>query len=125
MMLRTGLATIPMVVRLRSWRFVNPTTGFLMTSLIGFDQFGEEYRPCKLTRHVYGIARKKDQNDFVFSRNLDYKLYGILKQHSVNKPVLVFCATRKGVMTTAEQLMKEYEQSTEKKEVLPWARPRR
>lgn len=90
-----------------------------------YEQFGEEYRPCKLTRHVYGVTRKKDQNDFVFSRNLDFKLYGILKQHSVDKPVLVFCATRKGVMATAEQLMKEYEQDTEQKESVPWTRPRR
>lgn len=28
-------------------------------------------------------------------------------------------------MTTAEQLLKEYEDATEKKKTLPWARPRR
>ena len=61
----------------------------------------------------------------MFARNLDFKLYGILKQHSVNKPVLVFCSTRKGVVATAEQLMKEYEQNTNQKDSLPWTRPRR
>ena len=59
-------------------------------------QFGDEYRPCKLTKFVYGFPRKKDQNDFMFARVLDYRLYGILKDHSVDKPVLVFCPTRKG-----------------------------
>lgn len=59
-------------------------------------QFGEEYRPCKLTRHVYGYPRKQ-QNEFQFNRALDYKLFQVLQQHSVNKPILVFCATRKGL----------------------------
>ena len=61
----------------------------------------------------------------MFARVLDYRLYGILKEHSVDKPVLVFCPTRKGshphstlcmiprltltllgVFATAEQLVK-------------------
>ncbi|KAG5647300.1 hypothetical protein DXG03_000837 [Asterophora parasitica] len=57
--------------------------------------FGEEFRPCKLTRHVIGVHRQKGQNDFVFTKNLDYKLFGALQQYSVGKPILVFCSTRK------------------------------
>ena len=117
------------------------------------DQFGEEYRPCKLSRFVVPIQRKRDQNDFVFARSLDFKIYGVLEQHSVGKPILVFCSTRKGeftnnnlvlggaywdnlitkcgrcgvvgVMVTAEQLLKEYDEATAQKKKTPWARPGR
>jgi len=60
-------------------------------------QFDESFRPCKLTRHVYAYFRPKGQHDLLFSRNLDYKLFGVLATHAVGKPILVFCATRKGV----------------------------
>ena len=63
-------------------------------------QFGEEYRPCKLTKIVYGIPHKRGQNDFAFQKTLDYRLFGILQQHSVNKPILVFCSTRRGKLNT-------------------------
>ncbi|CAL1705677.1 unnamed protein product [Somion occarium] len=113
-------ATVPNIQDVANWIGRGPNGGPAIVK-----EFGEEYRPCKLTRHIYGIPRKQDQNDFQFTRILDYRLYGILQQHSINKPILVFCATRKGVMTTAEQLLKEYEDATEKKKMLPWARPRR
>ncbi|KAG6860959.1 hypothetical protein C0995_005623 [Termitomyces sp. Mi166 len=59
-------------------------------------EFGEEFRPCKLTRFVIGVPRPKGQNDFAFNKSLDYKLFMALQQYSV------------GVLTTAEQLMKDY-----------------
>ncbi|KAL4247433.1 Meiotic Crossover Helicase [Abortiporus biennis] len=88
-------------------------------------EFGEEYRPCKLSKFVYGVPRRQNQNDFQFLKSLDYKLYAILQQHAANKPVLVFSATRRSVTDTAEQLLKEYEQATQQKKTLPWNRPRR
>ncbi|KAF9482801.1 P-loop containing nucleoside triphosphate hydrolase protein [Pholiota conissans] len=88
-------------------------------------EFGEAYRPCQLTRHVIGIPRRSGQNDFQFAKLLDYKLYSTLQQLSVGKPILVFCATRKGVFGTAEQLMKEFLENENKRANLPWSRPSR
>ncbi|KAF8965195.1 P-loop containing nucleoside triphosphate hydrolase protein [Flammula alnicola] len=88
-------------------------------------EFGEDYRPCQLTRHVVGIPRRTGQNDFQFAKILDYKLFSILKQFSVGKPILIFCSTRKGVFGTAEQLMKEFTETESKKGSLPWSHPPR
>ena len=112
-------ATVPNIDDVAAWIGNGPHGGPATVM-----EFGEDYRPCKLTRHVVGVARKKDQNDFMFTRVLDFKLYGVLSQHSVNKPVLVFCATRKGVLATAEQLLKEYEEQLTKGEPVPWTKPR-
>ena len=68
-----------------------------MFRILIFEQFGEENRPCKLKRFVYGIARAKTMNDWIFSSILEQKLFGIMQQHSVNKPTLIFCPTRKGM----------------------------
>ncbi|THG99966.1 hypothetical protein EW026_g2490 [Hermanssonia centrifuga] len=87
-------ATVPNIQDVAGWIGKGPEGGPATVM-----EFGEEYRPCKLTRIVYGVQRKKDQNDFMFTRLLDFRLYGILKQHSVDKPVLVFCATRKAAHT--------------------------
>ena len=35
-------------------------------------------------------------NDWVFATLLDQRLFPILQQHSVDKPIMVFCPTRKG-----------------------------
>ncbi|KAG6892918.1 hypothetical protein C0992_011886, partial [Termitomyces sp. T32_za158] len=84
-------------------------------------KFGEEFRPCKLTRFVIGVPRSKGQNDFAFSKSLDYKLFRALQQHSVGKPIMIFCSTRKGVFTAAEQLMKDYLKAEKGRKSLPWS----
>ncbi|KAJ6490475.1 hypothetical protein DFH09DRAFT_1003499 [Mycena vulgaris] len=88
-------------------------------------QFGEEFRPCKLTRHVVGIPRQRNDNDFSFTRKLDFKLFPALQTHSVGKPILVFVSTRKGVLVTAEQLLKDYSEAEQTKQPLPWSHPKR
>jgi hypothetical protein len=60
-------------------------------------QFGDDYRPCRLTRHVVAVPKKNEMNDFQFAKSLDFKLFSTLQQYSVGKPILVFCATRKGM----------------------------
>ncbi|KAF9052836.1 hypothetical protein BJ165DRAFT_1339967 [Panaeolus papilionaceus] len=87
-------------------------------------QFGDEYRPCKLTRHVVPVHRRHDQNDFQFAKTLDYKLFQVIQEYSTGRPILIFCPTRKGVFDAAEQLLKDYDVLEAKKESLPWMRPR-
>ncbi|KAG6900409.1 hypothetical protein C0993_011102 [Termitomyces sp. T159_Od127] len=88
-------------------------------------EFGEEFRPCKLTRFVIGVPRFKGQNDFAFSKSLDYKLFMALQQYSVGKPIMIFCSTRKGVFATAEQLMKDYLEAEKGRQSLPWSHTKR
>ncbi|KAH9901512.1 P-loop containing nucleoside triphosphate hydrolase protein [Cubamyces lactineus] len=111
-------ATVPNIMDVADWVGSRANGGPAMVK-----EFGEEYRPCKLSRYVYGVVRRRDANDFVFAKALDYKLYGILQQHCNNKPVLVFCPTRKGVMSAAEHILKEYEEAITRKETLPWSKP--
>jgi len=64
-----------------------------------------------------------------------------LQEYSVGKPILIFCATRKGILKalegfrlelktnllgvfgTAEQLLKEFTENEASKSKLPWSRP--
>ncbi|TFK76347.1 P-loop containing nucleoside triphosphate hydrolase protein [Pluteus cervinus] len=85
-------------------------------------EFGDEYRPCKLTRHVIGVPRK-GANEFAFPRMLDSRLFPSLQTYSTGKPILIFCATRKGVIGTAEHLKKAYEEAEARLDRLPWKRP--
>ncbi|KAK4237802.1 hypothetical protein C8A03DRAFT_15674 [Achaetomium macrosporum] len=64
--------------------------------------FGEEFRPVKLQKFVYGF--EFNSNDFMFDRFLSQKLPGIISKHTRQKPVLVFCFTRKSCENTAVTL---------------------
>ncbi|KZV62156.1 P-loop containing nucleoside triphosphate hydrolase protein [Peniophora sp. CONT] len=112
-------ATVPNVNDVASW--VGAKTGDGPAEVF---EFGDEFRPCKLERHVYPVARKQNQNDFMFAKSLDKRLFQILQQHSVNKPILVFVSTRNGVWATADQLAADYEQAVTSKQTLPWSRPK-
>ncbi|KAG8907978.1 Sec63 [Tulasnella sp. 403] len=87
-------------------------------------KFGEEYRPCKIVRHVYSYPMR-NQNPYQFLRGLDFKLFDLLQKHACGKPVLIFCPTRKGVSGTAEQLAKDYKKLVDEKKSLPWILPSR
>ncbi|KAI5117308.1 hypothetical protein M0805_005536 [Coniferiporia weirii] len=113
-------ATVPNIRDVANW-IGNSSLGSEASATVF--EFGEEYRPCKITRHVYGYPRK-NQNDFQFTRMLDFKLYSVLQQHACGKPILIFCNTRKGVLSTAEQLLKDYEQTVSNRQNAPWTQPR-
>ncbi|KAL5476424.1 HFM1_2 [Sanghuangporus weigelae] len=113
-------ATVPNIRDIADW-IGNPSIDGNASATVF--EFGEDYRPCKITRHIYGVTRK-NQNDFQFSRALDYKVYSVLEQHACGKPILIFCSTRKGTLTTAEQLLKEYEEAVTKKQKTAWAPPK-
>ncbi|KAG5724012.1 ATP-dependent DNA helicase MER3 [Termitomyces sp. T112] len=114
-------ATVPNIQDIAAWIGSNGQSNIPAKVF----QFGEEFRPCKLTRFVIGVSRPKGQNDFAFSKSLDYKLFMALQQYSMGKPIMVFCSTRKGVFTTAEQLMKDYLEAENGRKSLPWSHPKR
>ncbi|KAK3291195.1 uncharacterized protein B0H64DRAFT_44294 [Chaetomium fimeti] len=66
------------------------------------ETFGEEFRPVKLQKFVYGFD--SNGNDFIFDRFLDQKLPGVLSKHARQKPILIFCFTRKSCESTAAML---------------------
>ncbi|KAG8734229.1 Sec63 [Ceratobasidium sp. 423] len=112
-------ATAPNIEDLKDW--LSSCSSGEPTAMF---KFGDEYRPCKLQRHVYGYIRPTGYNDFQFMKTLDYKLFPIIQAHSTGKPVLVFCPTRKSVMATAVHLMEVCQKMIESKESLPWSPPR-
>ncbi|TFK30070.1 P-loop containing nucleoside triphosphate hydrolase protein [Coprinopsis marcescibilis] len=113
-------ATVPNIDDIACWIGNSQNSGPAITL-----KFGEEYRPCKLTRHVVGFGRRREQNTFQFVKILDAKLFGVIQKYSAGKPILVFVATRKGVFATAEQLMKEYKECENKRLPVPWTHPSR
>ncbi|EGG08721.1 uncharacterized protein MELLADRAFT_84583 [Melampsora larici-populina 98AG31] len=83
--------------------------------------FGEEYRPIKLSKFVYGVARKKDQTEYQFMSILNFKLMDMIISHSSGKPTLIFCGTRKSALQAAETISKAYEKLVESNPgKLPW-----
>ena len=89
-------ATIPNVEDIAAWLQVPP---------MGLLVFGSEYRPVAVDVKVYGFPRAR--NDFIFDRNLNYKLCDLIAQYAQGRPTLVFCSSRKGAAQAAQQVAKE------------------
>jgi ATP-dependent DNA helicase HFM1/MER3 len=66
------------------------------------ETFGEDFRPVKLQKHVYGFDGLT--NEFAFEKTLDGKLPNLIQKHSKKKPIMVFCFTRKSCESTAVML---------------------
>ncbi|KAF5357923.1 hypothetical protein D9756_001436 [Leucocoprinus leucothites] len=111
-------ATVPNIRDIANWICSNRDSSTACRVL----EFGEEYRPCKLARFVVGVPRSPKQNEFQYATALDTQLFPVLQQYSVMKPILIFCSTRKGTVTTAMTLLKAYEEAKKRKERLPWVR---
>jgi len=95
MMLLIGSQVVIQMVPLPSFRYLGDHVMIPVCVLI-VQQFGEAFRPCQLSRFVYGFPRGKNQNEFLFAQSLNYKLFPLLQRHSANKPMLIFVSTRKG-----------------------------
>ncbi|KAL8939030.1 MAG: hypothetical protein Q9216_003579 [Gyalolechia sp. 2 TL-2023] len=92
-------ATVPNSEDIATWLGRNSTTQHLPAHR---ERFGEEFRPVKLQKYVYGI--QFNGNDWGFERFCDPKLPEIISKHSHKKPIMVFCVTRKSTVSTAKLL---------------------
>ncbi|KAF3916839.1 hypothetical protein ABW20_dc0109455 [Dactylellina cionopaga] len=82
------------------------------------ERLGEEFRPVKLEKIVYGY--QANLNDFVFDKFLDQKLYDAIQKHSQRKPAMVFCATRNICVSTARLLAEKWNGGARDR---PWPAP--
>eukprot|EP00826_Nyctotherus_ovalis_P016986 TRINITY_DN14961_c0_g1_i4.p1 TRINITY_DN14961_c0_g1~~TRINITY_DN14961_c0_g1_i4.p1 ORF type:complete len:349 (+),score=67.52 TRINITY_DN14961_c0_g1_i4:422-1468(+) len=92
-------ATIPNIQDLCEWLNVDQNTGL--------KNFGEEYRPIKLQKHVLGYPAAR--NEFLFERALDFKLAEVIRKYSNDRAALVFCQTQRGTATAASRLKGDLE----------------
>ncbi|KAJ2891844.1 putative ATP-dependent DNA helicase [Zalerion maritima] len=64
------------------------------------ETFGEEMRPVKLDKVVYGTDASIT-NPFAFDKVLNSKLRQVVQKYAEGKPIMVFCFTRKSCEATA------------------------
>ncbi|KAH9907224.1 P-loop containing nucleoside triphosphate hydrolase protein [Xylariomycetidae sp. FL2044] len=81
------------------------------------ESFGEELRPVKLQRYVYGYDGSP--NDYCFEKSLDGKLNMLLAKHTERKPIMIFCFTRKSCESTARKLAEWWSSSKAEKKAWP------
>lgn len=84
------------------------------------EKFGEEFRPVKLQKYVYGFDKR--MNDFQFDDFLNEQLYSHIAKHSLKKPILVFCPSRKSCQKAAAKLAEEWNER--QPQARPWPGPR-
>jgi superfamily II RNA helicase len=89
-------ATIPNIYDLAEWLSVDAE---------GLKIFGEEYRPVQIEKIVLGY--NNDKNEYLFEKNLNFRLADLLQKYSDDRPSLVFCQTQKGTVTACLQLQKD------------------
>ncbi|PKY00800.1 P-loop containing nucleoside triphosphate hydrolase protein, partial [Aspergillus campestris IBT 28561] len=85
------------------------------------EHFGEEFRPVKLQKVVYGY--QSHGNDFAFDKMCNSKLPDVIATHSRRKPIMIFCCTRNSSMATAKELAKLW--STSNPPARNWTGPNR
>jgi len=73
--------------------------------------FDSSYRPVPLTTHVVGLGFI-GKNQFLFDKNMDKEVPGLLHRFSNKKPAIVFCHTKKQTEALASELSSSYGSST-------------
>ncbi|KAK9448455.1 Sec63 Brl domain-containing protein [Limtongia smithiae] len=97
-------ATIPNAEDIAEWLGANGSARHEPTKL---HLFGSEFRPVPLEIHVHGFP-SKSQNVFQLDKLYDSKLNDILDTYYAQKPIIIFCPTRKITLTTAKSLVKSW-----------------
>ncbi|KAL4912540.1 Sec63 Brl domain-containing protein [Aspergillus aurantiobrunneus] len=99
-------ATIPNSEDIATWLGRNATSQHVPAHR---EHFGEEFRPVKLQKFVYGY--QSHGNDFAFDKLLNSKLAAVIGTHSGKKPIMIFCCTRNSAVTTAKELARLWSMS--------------
>lgn len=92
-------ATVPNSEDIASWLGKDATKQHMPARR---EHFGEEFRPVKLQKFVYGY--QSSANDFAFDKMCNSKLPTVISTHSCRKPIMIFCCTRNSTVATAKEL---------------------
>ena len=95
-------ATVPNAADVAAWLGKNSKD---VSTPAHLEVFGNEFRPCILQKFVLPFTCK---NEFALDRQLNSELPGIIEQHSIGKPIMIFCPTRSSTKLTAECLAKTW-----------------
>ena len=76
--------------------------------------FGNEFRPCMLQKFVLPFAYRNDGHEFALDHQLNSRLPSIIEQHSIGKPIMVFCSTRNSTKATAKYLAETWKKASKK-----------
>ncbi|KAI0133699.1 hypothetical protein BJ170DRAFT_729047 [Xylariales sp. AK1849] len=107
-------ATVPNIADIAAWLGRGHANQQEPAKWLGF---GEEMRPVKLKKYVYGYD--SPGNDFIFDKSMDGKLNLLLGQHGDGRPIMIFCFTRKSCEHTAKKLAEWWSASTPQEKAWP------
>ncbi|RAL03824.1 putative DEAD/DEAH box DNA helicase (Mer3) [Aspergillus ibericus CBS 121593] len=99
-------ATVPNSEDISTWLGRDPTNQHVPAHR---EHFGEDFRPVKLQKFVYGY--RSHANDFAFDKMCSSKLPGLIASHSSKKPIMIFCCTRNSAVATAKELARLWSMS--------------
>lgn len=93
-------ATIPNIEDVSEW--LNSQAENKSTKVLSFD---DTYRQIDLKKHVYGYSFP-NQNEFQYDSLYNLRLSEILRKHSDQRSVLIFCPTRASTVSTAKFIIR-------------------
>lgn len=110
-------ATVPNLHDVAAWLGKSAAEPYMPASN---EKLGEQFRPVKSRKHVCGYMFNSS-NDFAFEKQLDTKLPEVIARYSERKPIMIFCATRKSCLQTAQLVAKWWESKTDRDRL--WSPP--